>query len=51
MNIIAVVIISAIIASFLSSILNRNTIGTQGAYFGRWFGIFVVVAFLIMSCS
>ena len=51
MGIIPIVIISAIAASFFSSILNRNTIGTQEAYFKRWFGIFALVAFLLMSCS
>lgn len=31
-------------------ILNRNTIGTQKAYFNRWFAIFCVCAFLLMYC-
>lgn len=43
-----VIIVSAIIATVLSSVLNRNTVGTQKAYFERWFGIFAVAAFLIM---
>lgn len=51
MNLTTVIIISAIIASVISKILNRNTIGTQGAYFKRWFGIFMVAAFLLMYCS
>ncbi len=42
-----VIVISAIVASVLSSILNRNTVGTQNAYFKRWLGIFFVTAFLI----
>lgn len=51
MNVVTVIIISSIAASALSSILNKNTIGTQSAYFKRWFSIFMVVAFLLMYCS
>lgn len=46
---IGIIIISAIIASVISSILNKNTIGTRKAYFWRWFGIFLVAAWLLMS--
>lgn len=46
---IGIIIISAIIASVISGILNKNTIGTQKAYLQRWFGIFLVVAWLLLS--
>lgn len=42
-----VIVISAVVASVLSSILNRNTVGTQDGYFKRWLGIFFVTAFII----
>ena len=43
-----IAILSAIIASVISSIINKNTIGTTEAYIGRWFSIFVVTAFILM---
>ena len=46
-----IIIVSAIVATVLSSILNRNTIGTQGAYVKRWLSIFMVTAFLLMMAS
>ncbi|MFG6349465.1 MAG: hypothetical protein K1W15_12220 [Lachnospiraceae bacterium] len=51
MGIFTVIIISAIVASVISSVLNKNTVGTQEAYFKRWFGIFLFVAFIIMYCG
>lgn len=50
-DMITVIIVSAIIASVISKILNKNTIGTQEAYFKRWFGIFLFVEFLLMYCN
>ncbi len=46
---IAIFVVSAVIASVLSKILNRNTIGTQEAYAKRWFGIFIITAWLLMN--
>jgi len=51
MNIITIIIISVIVASVGSAILNRNTIGAQGAYVRRWLTIFFVTAFLLMMAS
>lgn len=45
---IVIIIVSAVVATVLSKILNRNTIGTQWAYVKRWLVIFMVTAFLLM---
>ena len=51
MKVIVVIIVSAIVATVGSKILNRNTIGTQGAYMRRWLTIFFVTAFLLMMAG
>ncbi len=46
---IVILILSAIIAALICKIINRNTIGTTGAYAKRYFIVFVVVMFLLTS--
>ena len=43
-----ILVVSLVLAAIICSVINRNTVGTTGAYVRRFFIVFIVVAFVLM---
>ena len=44
---VVILVVSLVLAAIICSVINRNTVGTTGAYVRRFFIVFIVVAFVL----